>query len=163
MISDVFFYIFYIIFRCLDIFATIFEIILMNELKNRFLSRMLRVIIDNSFKIIILQKLSKKLTNLNNRQRYYFKFRAFNKINIIIILKITISTLSNIIHLMNIVSTIMIKTIFKITRENTSLSTIQRKRISFTQHLSKFAEIITYYDCDKIEHVVKNCFEKYKK
>ena len=48
--SNVFFlHIFYIIFRRLNIFATIFEIILMNELKDRFLSRMLRVIIDNFF------------------------------------------------------------------------------------------------------------------
>ena len=90
------------------------------------------MIIDNFFKIIILQKFNKKLTNLNNRQRYCFKFRTFNKIDIIIIFKITILTSSNVNYLINITSMIMIKIIFKITRENTSLLITQRERISFT-------------------------------
>ena len=71
MSSEILFHNFYINFRRLDTLTKYSNLQLMNELKDRLLSRMMKMIINISSAAVILNDLSKYLIELNNQQRYF--------------------------------------------------------------------------------------------
>ena len=78
MSLEVLFHNFYINFRRLSILTEYSDSQLMNELKDRLLSRMMKMITDISSVAVILNDLSKYLIKLNNRQRHFIEAKLLS-------------------------------------------------------------------------------------
>ena len=126
IISKIQFQNFYMKFRRLNFIVEHNESYFMYELKKRIISRM-RKILSNIFlfehTIFILNIFVKYLNNLNARQRWFIIFKIFNKVeNVVLFFKLINIVLFNAVHITSTITTITIKSIFKIIRENTSTS-----------------------------------------